>query len=430
MLPILWVVVSSNSTFAAVAINQGSTTNFAVLGASTVTNTGATTMSGTAGADIGLSPGTSFTGSGTVTTSGVQHITDVTAATAQADLVTAYNDLGTPTPTTLTNPDLATQVISPGVYNTAAGTFSNSGNLTLDAGGDASAIFIFQAASTVITSTSSTMTLANGAQACHVFWRVGSSATLGVTSTFVGHIYAMVSITANTGASIKGQLLARTGAVTLDGNTIVNDSCVTPTPTPTATSTSTSTATPTPTPDCTAVISNLKFTTGGAGSTTGKLTWTMSGPGLYRYVGDASLYPSPYRYGTLTGSWDGSLVNMVPATNYPVAVVFRASCGVTSQASVVIGNAAAVATPTPTPVVTPTPTPTPVVTPTPTPTPVATPTPTPVPTLEIAPTPPPTTVTGGNLPKTGSPWYNLLTLSVGLILLGGFGVFSRKRTHN
>jgi hypothetical protein len=95
----------------------------------------------------------------------------------------------------------------------------------LDAQGDPTAVFVFQAASTAITSVGSTMTLANGAQACNVYWRVGSSATIGVNSTFIGHVYALTSITANTGASITGQLLARNGAVTLDTNTITNNAC-------------------------------------------------------------------------------------------------------------------------------------------------------------------------------------------------------------
>ncbi len=345
--PMFLVFVSPGSTSAAgPVIRQGTTASFAVLAASTITNTGATNISGTAGGDIGLYAGTSFTGSGTVTTTGVQHITDAAASTAQTDLVTAYNDLLVPTPTTLTNPDLAAQVILPGTYNTAAGTFSNSGHLTLDANNDPSAIFIFQAASTVITSTSSSMTLLRGAQACNVYWQVGSSATLGVTSTFIGHIYAQTSITANTGASIQGQLLARTGAVTLAGNTIVNDNCApVPTPTPTVSTT------PTPTPTvCTSVISNLRFTTGGSGTSTGKLDWTTTGgSGLYQYVGDASLYPAPFTYGTRTSSWNGSLVGMLPGTSYPVAVRFFADCGKVSQVSVIIINLASV-TPTPTPV--------------------------------------------------------------------------------
>lgn len=421
-IPMILVFISPGSTFAATpVIHQGSTSTYAVLAYSTITNTGATTMSGSAGADIGLSPGTSFTNTGTVTTSGSQHITDSAASTAQTDFNTAYTDLNAPTATTLSNPDLAAQVISPGTYSTAAGTFANSGNVTLDAGNDPNAVFIFRAASTVITSTNSAMTLAHGAQACNVYWEVGSSATLGVTSSFIGHIYAQVSITANTGATVKGQLLAHTGAVTLDHNTIVNDNCTT--------TTTTTTTTPTP---CTSVISDVHFTTGGAGATNGKLTWTTSGPGLVQFVGDPSLYPTPFRYGTYTSSWDGSLANMVPGTTYPVSVTFLASCGTTSQASTTAGNVVGIPTPTPTPTPTPvvTPTPTPTPTPTVTPTPVVTPTPTPVvtPTPKPVPTPVKTT-TGGKLPKTGTPWYNLLALSAGLFLLGGFGT-ARKLKRN
>jgi hypothetical protein len=111
------------------------------------------------------------------------------------------------------------------VYNSAAGTLGLTGTLTLDAQGDANAVFIFQAASTLITAPASTVRLINGAQACKVFWQVGSSATLDTTTTFVGNILALTSITANTGATVNGRLLARNGAVTLDTNTITRANC-------------------------------------------------------------------------------------------------------------------------------------------------------------------------------------------------------------
>lgn len=300
-------------------VTAGSTTPFAVLGATTITNTGATTISGTGGGDIGLAPGSAFTGSASVTTSGTQHIADTVATTAQTDLVTAFNSISAPTPTILASPELASKVITPGTYSTTEGTFANSGALTLDAQGDATAVFIFQAATTLITSAGSTMTLINGAQPCNVYWKVGSSATLGTNSTFVGRIFALTTITAESGANIRGQLLARTGAVNLNANVITNDACIVATPTPTPTAT----ATPTPTP-----------------------------------------------------------------------------------------------TPTPTATPTPTPTPTPTATPTPTPTPTATP------------TPKPTTVAGAKLPKTGSPWFNLLAISGGMILLGALGMRSRRLIGN
>ena len=299
-LPLLAIFLYPTATSAAgPTLTPGSTTSFAVLGATTITNTGPTTISGSAGGDIGLAPGSSFTGSTTVVTSGTQHIADAAATTAHTDLVTAYNSVAAPTPTVLASPELASQIITPGTYSTGAGNFTNSGALTLDAKGDATAVFIFQAASTLITSAGSTMTLVNGAQACNVYFNVGSSATLGTNSTFVGHLYAMTSITAMSGANIQGQLLARTGAVNLNANIISNPACAAPVATPTPTVT---------------------------------------------------------------------------------------------------------ATPTPTPTVTATPTPTP------TPSPVKT----------------PKTTKGGKLPKTGSPWYNLLAIAAGLVLLGGMGLRTRK----
>jgi type VI secretion system secreted protein VgrG len=215
-------------------IRQGTTSTYGVLAASTVTNTGATTMTGTAGSDIGLSPGTSYTNTGTMTIGGTTNITNSAASIAQTDLVVAYNDLSIPTAVTLTNLDLGGQTLQPGTYASGS-SLANSTNLTFDALGDPSAVFIIRAASTVITSSASTMTMVNGAQACNIFWQVGSSATLGTNSTFIGHIYALTSITATTGAKIYGQLLARNAAVTLDNNTIVNDACVTPVVTTTTT---------------------------------------------------------------------------------------------------------------------------------------------------------------------------------------------------
>lgn len=219
------LMTSAMTSAAGPTIRPGTTTTYGILAGSAITNTGATTISGTAGGDVGLFPGTAYTGSGSVTISGTEHITDSAASIAQTDLVTAYDDLGVPSPTILSSPDLAGRTLLTGTYAATAGTLSNSGNVILDAEGDPTAVFVFQADSTVITSVGSTMTLANGAQACNVYWRVGSSATIGVNSTFIGHVYALTSITANTGASITGQLLARNGAVTLDSNTITNNAC-------------------------------------------------------------------------------------------------------------------------------------------------------------------------------------------------------------
>ena len=403
---ILAFIFPTNSNAAAPVINQASTTSFGVLAATTITNTGPTTISGSAGGNIGNSPGAAFTGAGTVTQSGTIHLSDGVSALAQADLVTAFNDAAAPIPTIVAS-DLAAQILAPGTYKSAAGTFTNSGHLIFDAQGDKNAIFVMQTDSTLITAGSSTMTLLNGAQACNVFWKIGSSATLGTSSSLVGHVYALASITATTGATVQGQLLARTGAVTLDTNIITNDNCLPILPT------------------CSMGIANLHFATGGVGSTTGKLSWTSADAGTYKFVGDPSLYPAPYIYGNLTSTWDGTLVNLVPGLIYPVSVSFSSTCGMTTVASINVSNAAAVVLPTPTatPTVTPsaTPTPTPVVTPTPTATPVVTPTPKPTKSK-------PGTVTGGKLPKTGTPWYTLLLISGGLVLLGGTSLTLKKNS--
>jgi hypothetical protein len=133
------------------------------------------------------------------------------------------------------------------VYNSGS-SIGLTGTLTLDAEGDPNAVFVFQAGSSLITASGSTVSLINGAQACNVFWQVGSSATLGTNSTFSGTILALTSITATTGSTITGRILARNGAVTLDTNSITTPVCAAAPPTPTATSTPTATATPTGTP--------------------------------------------------------------------------------------------------------------------------------------------------------------------------------------
>ncbi|MHC1720353.1 MAG: ice-binding family protein [Clostridiaceae bacterium] len=150
---------------------------------------------------------------------------------AKSDLVSAYNDAAGRTPVTRISTELGGTTLTPGIYDSADGTFKITGTLTLDAKGDSDGVFIFITDSTLITASDSRVNLINNARYCRTFWKVGSSATLGTNSHFVGHIFALTSITANTGATIQGQLLARNGAVTLDTNTITNGICeIAPTP--------------------------------------------------------------------------------------------------------------------------------------------------------------------------------------------------------
>jgi len=196
---------------------------FAVLGASTVTNTGPSSITG----DLGLSPGISVTGFPPGILVGTLHISDSTTAQAQLDLTAAYNDAaGRTLGAIMLAGNLGGLTLAPGLYKSTSSLEISSGDLTLDAQGDASAVYIFEMASTLITTTGRKVILAGGAQAANIYWQVGSSATLGVSSVFKGNILALASITVSTGASVDGRLLARTAAVTLDGNAVVRPSSV------------------------------------------------------------------------------------------------------------------------------------------------------------------------------------------------------------
>ncbi len=196
------------------AVGLGAAQSFAVVAHTTVTNTGPSIISG----DLGLTSGTSVTGfpAGVMATGNI-HINDGPAIAARAALNTAYTDAANTTlPAPIAVGDLAGQVLVGGLYKGDA--ITNSGTLTLS--GDASSVWIFQASSTLITSAGSQIVLEPGVNPCNVFWQVTSSATLGTSSSMVGTVMALTSISAKTGATVNGRLLAYNGAVTLDTNTI------------------------------------------------------------------------------------------------------------------------------------------------------------------------------------------------------------------
>lgn len=195
----------------------GTAASFSVLAGDGITNTGPTTITG----DVGTYPTLTESGFGTVTfLHGINHVGDAVTQQAKDDLVIAYNDAAGRTPDSTVGTELGGTTLKHGVYDSAAGTFGITGTLTLDGEGDPNAVFIFKTTSTLITATSSVVMLTNGASPCNVFWQVGSSATIGASSTFVGTILALESITLTTDATVDGRVLARNGAVTLDTNTI------------------------------------------------------------------------------------------------------------------------------------------------------------------------------------------------------------------
>jgi hypothetical protein len=171
-------------------------------------------------ADIGVAPGSTLTGFGPCTYSGVTNLGNAIAQTAQNDLTTAYNTLaGLPCPpANAIVADIGGTTLAAGVYCTAIG-INSTGPLTLDGGGDPDAVFVFQAGSSL--TTAGNVVLINQAQAKNVYWQVGSSATIGTGSQWQGSILALSSITLVDTATLLGRALARNGAVTLGSNNTI-----------------------------------------------------------------------------------------------------------------------------------------------------------------------------------------------------------------
>src|ERR1051325_4896527 len=215
ILAVVLMLLPHDATAAQAPVPLGSASTFGVLASSTVTSTGDTTVNG----DLGVSPGTAVTGSMRVT--GMIHAGDPAAGQAQGDLTTAYNDAAGRTVGAITVAgNLGGLTLAPGLYKSTSSLEISSGDLTLDAQGDPNAVWIFQMASTFITTVGRQVILTGGAKAANIYWQFGSSATLGTISVVKGNILALASITLNTGATLEGRALARTAAVSLDSNTV------------------------------------------------------------------------------------------------------------------------------------------------------------------------------------------------------------------
>jgi LPXTG-motif cell wall-anchored protein len=355
-------------------VNLLTTSPFVILAGTTITNTGPTVISGNAGGDIGLYPGSAFTGRAQVTLTGAVHLHDTVARLAKADLVTAYIDAAGRTPVTTIPTDLGGTTLTAGVYDSSGtgGAFQITGTLVLDAQGDPDAVFIFKTASTLITASHSSIVLINEARPCRVFWQVGSSATLGTYSHFVGHIFALTSIGAKTGATVVGQLLARNGAVTLHANTITNVIC--------------SSSETTSAIYVSKMASPNKLTSGPGWVT---YTYVVTNAGALPLSGvsvaDDKLDPVTYVSGDTNG--DG-LLDPGEAWIYTARTELYATT--TNVATATASAAEATA----------------------------------------AITVPVSTVSGAVLPKTATPWYNLLLVGAVLALVGAAGLWmTTRRTH-
>ncbi len=237
MLLVSFSLSASGTAFAATTVDLNSAANFAVLAGSGISDTNPSTVTG----DVGLSPTTGAAiGITSAEVTGTIYAVDAFGpagsiedpgllTTAKNDLTAAYLAAEGQVATVLAT-ELGGTIVTPGAYENVSGEFGITGTVTLDGEGNEDAVFIFQATSTLITASNSNVVLINGAQACNVFWQVGSSATLGTSSDFKGNILALASITDNGGSTVEGRLLARNAAVTLNNTTLTKADCNVPTP--------------------------------------------------------------------------------------------------------------------------------------------------------------------------------------------------------
>ncbi len=374
------LAVPSAGMAAEPTVPLGATQDFAILAGQTITNTGNSVITG----DIGVSPGSAITGFPPGTVSATTHSNDALAIQAQTDWTTAYNNaVARPVTTTLASPELSGLTLTPGVYS-SGGALALTGTLTLDAQGDPEAVFILKSDSGLTIGPGSVVQLINGARFCRVFWPVASSATIGAGATFVGHILAVTDITLQDSASVEGQLLAHGGQVTLINNVVSNDWCAS-----------------------SQAISITKSASLSALPAAGPVTYTylVTNPGTVVLgnivVTDDKVSPVSYVSGDTNAdallqpgeTWTYRATTNLTTTTTNTATATGSTTGATVEA---VTDTASYTVSVGTPVT----------------------------------TVPPTTVTGGQLPRTATPWYNLLVGSIAVMLLGAVGLSRATRKIN
>ena len=215
----LVLLFSSGANAVAVPVPLESAYSFAVLGATEVTNSGPTVING----DIGVSPGTNMGGGYTV--NGAPHNNDAVAAAAQISLDAAITNAGGQgTADGTISADLGGQTLPPGIYD-QGGPMVLNGVLTLNAGGDPNAVWLFRGGSNITVGVGSSVALAGGAQACNVYWVSVAETAIGGSANMIGTVMAGTSVTLGTDASLIGRALAATGNVTMLSNTITQVGC-------------------------------------------------------------------------------------------------------------------------------------------------------------------------------------------------------------
>lgn len=222
VLSLVFVMAGPLSASAATSPTLTATSGYSILGASTVTCTGATTVVG----NVGVAAGTAITGFPVPCTvsPGTLQSNTASAIAAQAENLSTFGTLDQACDHTYGSQDLTLlSPLAPGVYCSTS-DFSLSGNLTLTGSG----VWIFKTVAGLSTSPGSSVT---GGDPCNIWWRVGSSAVINTTTQFKGNILALTDINLQNGATLNGRAMVQTGQVTMDANTVSGPTCSVVTPT-------------------------------------------------------------------------------------------------------------------------------------------------------------------------------------------------------